>query len=116
MRADGSQYVGMQDTEAEALLAEALSGRDLVFVHNHPNDNDASEEDLDSAFRAGAELLIVITPQGQEFVYIPGKYGMVKVRDEKANYEVGQVNRKRPRSCLTGRRNKRWRLRTIRQS
>ena len=82
VRADGSQYVGMQDTEAEALLVEALSGRDLVFVHNHPNGNDASEEDLDSAFRAGAELLIVITPQGQEFVYIRGKYGMVKVRDE----------------------------------
>ena len=80
VRADGSQFVGMQDTEAEALLAEALSGRDLVFVHNHPNGNDASEEDLDSAFRAGAELLIVITPQGQEFVYIRGKYGMVKVR------------------------------------
>ena len=92
MRADGSQYVGMQDTEAEALRAEALSGRDLVFVHNHPNGSDASEEDLESAFAAGAELLIVITPQGQEFVYIRGRYGMVKVRDEKASYEVGQVN------------------------
>ena len=92
VRADGSQYVGMQDTEADALLAEALSGRDLVFVHNHPNGSDASEEDLESAFRAGAELLIVITSQGQEFVYIRGKYGMVKVRDEKASYEVGPVN------------------------
>ena len=92
VRADGSQYVGMQDTEAEALRAEALSGRDLVFVHNHPNGNDASEEDLDSAFRAGAELLIVITPQGQEFVYIRGKYGMVKVRDDKASYKVGPMN------------------------
>ncbi|MCY4071297.1 MAG: M23 family metallopeptidase, partial [Chloroflexi bacterium] len=56
------------------------------------NGSDASEEDLDSAFRAGAELLIVITPQGQEFVYIRGKYGMVKVRDEKASYEVGLEN------------------------
>ena len=28
VRADGSQYVGMQDTEARALLAEALSGRE----------------------------------------------------------------------------------------
>jgi len=92
VRADGSQYVGMQDTERDALLAEALSGRDLVFVHNHPNGNDASEEDLDSAFAAGAKLLIVITPQGQEFVYIRGRYGMVKVRDDKASYEVGQVN------------------------
>ena len=92
VRADGSQYVGMQDTERDALLAEALSGRDLVFVHNHPNGNDASEEDLDSAFAAGAKLLIVITPQGQEFVYIRGRYGMVKVRDEKASYEVGLEN------------------------
>ena len=92
VRADGSQYVGMQDTEADALLAEALSGRELIFVHNHPNGSDASEEDLDSAFRAGAKLLIVITPQGQEFVYIRGKYGMVKVRDEKASYEVGLEN------------------------
>ncbi|MCY4062366.1 MAG: hypothetical protein OXG53_08360 [Chloroflexi bacterium] len=82
----------MQDTEAEALLAEALSGRDLVFVHNHTEEIGASDEDLDSAFRAGAELLIVITPQGQEFVYIRGKYGMVKVRDEKASYEVGLEN------------------------
>ena len=87
VRADGSQYVGLQDYEVEA-----LKGHDLIFVHNHPNGSDASEEDLESAFRAGAELLIVITPQGQEFVYIRGKYGMVKVRDEKASYEVGPVN------------------------
>ena len=93
VRADGSQYVGMQDTEADALLAEALSGRDLIFVHNHTEEIGASDEDLDSAFAAGAKLLIVITPRGQEFVYIRGKYGMVKVRDEQASYEVGQENR-----------------------
>ena len=81
---DGSQYVGLQDYEVEA-----LKGLELIFVHNHPNGSDASAEDLDSAFRSGAELLIVITPQGQEFVYIRGRYGMVKVRDEEASYEVG---------------------------
>ena len=86
-RADGSQFVGLQDYEVEA-----LKGLDLIFVHNHPNGTDASDEDLDSAFRAGAQLLIVITPQGREFVYIRGRRGMVKVRDEKASYEVGPVN------------------------
>ena len=84
VRADGSQYVGLQDYEAEA-----LKGRDLIFVHNHPNGTEASDEDLDSAYRAGAELLIVITAQGQEFVYIRGRSGMVKVRDDKASYEMG---------------------------
>ena len=79
--------MGLQDTEVEA-----LQGLDLIFVHNHPNGTDASDEDLDSAFRAGAELLIVITPQGQEFVYIRGRYGMVEVRDEEASYEVGPEN------------------------
>ena len=92
VREDGSQYVGMQDHEAKALLAEALSGRELIFLHNHTEEVGASDEDLDSAFRAGAALLIVITPQGQEFVYIRGKYGMVKVRDEKASYKVGLEN------------------------
>lgn len=92
VRADGSQYVGMQDTEAEALRAEALSGRDLVFVHNHTEEIGASDEDLDSAFAAGAKVLIVITQQGQEYVYIRGRYGMVEVRDEKASYVVGPEN------------------------
>ncbi len=92
VRADGSQYVGMQDTEADALLAEALSGRDLIFVHNHTEEIGASDEDLESAFRAGAKLLIVITQQGQDYVYIRGRYGMVEVRDDKASYKVGPVN------------------------
>ena len=64
VREDGSQYVGMQDHEAKALLAEALSGRELIFLHNHTEEVGASDEDLDSAFRAGAALLIVITPSG----------------------------------------------------
>ena len=53
VREDGSQYVGMQDTEARALLAEALSGRELIFLHNHPNDSGASDDDLRSAFGRG---------------------------------------------------------------
>ena len=92
VRGDGSQYVGMQDTEADALRAEALSGRKLIFVHNHTEEIGASDEDRDSAFAAGAKLLIVITQQGQEYVYIRGRYTMVEVRDEKASYEVGLEN------------------------
>ena len=92
VREDGSQYVGMQDHEAKALLAEALSGRDLIFLHNHTEEIGASDADLESAFRAGAKLLIVITHQGQEYVYIRGRYGMVEVRDDKASYEVGPEN------------------------
>ena len=83
---DGSQYVGLQDTEAQALRELDL---ELIFIHNHPNGTEASYDDLKSAFAAGAELLIVITPQGQEYVYIRGRYGMVEVRDDKASYKVG---------------------------
>ena len=64
----------------------------LIFLHNHTEEIGASDEDLDSAFRAGAKLLIVITQQGQEYVYIRGRYGMEEVRDEKASYEVGPEN------------------------
>ena len=92
VRADGSQYVGMQDTEADALRAEALSGRKLIFVHNHTEEVGASDEDLDSAFRAGAELLIVITPSGREQVFVRGRGRMVLVRDEQASYKVGLEN------------------------
>ena len=74
------------------MRAEALSGRELIFLHNHTKEIGASEDDLDSAFRAGAKLLIVITQQGQEYVYIRGRYGMVDVRDDKASYEVGPEN------------------------
>ena len=87
--ADGSQYVGLQDTDVEALRELGL---ELIFVHNHPNGTEASYDDLKRAFDAGAKLLIVITPQGQEYVYIRGRYGMVEVRDEKASYEVGPEN------------------------
>ena len=81
--ADGSQYVGVQDTEMEA-----LKGLPLIFVHNH-RDTDASSADLVSAFDAGAKLLIVITRHGREYVYIRGRDRMVKVREGKASYEVG---------------------------
>ena len=59
--ADGSQYVGLQDTDVEALRELGL---ELIFVHNHPNGTEASYDDLKSAFDAGAKLLIVITPSG----------------------------------------------------
>ena len=84
--ADGSQYVGLQDTDVEALRELGL---ELIFVHNHPNGTEASYDDLKSAFDAGAKLLIVITSKGQEYVYIRGRYGMVEVRDGKASYELG---------------------------
>ena len=92
VREDGSQYVGMQDHEAKALLAEALSGRELIFLHNHTEEVGASDEDLDSAFRAGAALLIVITPSGREQVFVRGRDRMVLVRDDKASYVVGPEN------------------------
>ena len=88
-RADGSQYVGLQDTDVAALRELGL---ELIFIHNHPNGTKASYDDLKSAFDAGAKLLIVITSKGQEYVYIRGRYGMVEVRDEKASYEVGLRN------------------------
>ena len=81
--ADGSQYVGLQDTDVEA-----LKGLELVFVHNHTKEVGASDEDLESAFDAGAEVLIVITPSGREQVYVRGRGQMVKVRDEQASYEI----------------------------
>ncbi len=80
----GQQYVGLQDYEVEA-----LKGLDLIFVHNHTEEIGASVDDLNSAFDAGAKLLIVITPSGREQVYVRGRDRMVKVRDEKASYEVG---------------------------
>ena len=87
--ADGSQYVGLQDTDVAALRELGL---ELIFIHNHPNGTEASYDDLKSAFDAGAKLLIVITSKGQEYVYIRGRYGMVEIRDEKASYEVGLEN------------------------
>ena len=84
MGAGGQQYVGLQDYEVEA-----LKGLPLIFVHNHPNDTGASDEDLRSAYDAGAKLLIVITRDGREQVYIRGRGRMVLVRDEQASYEVG---------------------------
>ena len=44
---------------------------------------------MESAFQAGAELLIVITQSGREQVYMRGRDRMVLVRDEQASYEVG---------------------------
>ena len=80
---DGQQYVGLQDYEVEA-----LQGLPLIFVHNHTEEIGASDDDLRSAFDAGAKLLIVITRDGREQVYIRGRGRMVLVRDEKASYEM----------------------------
>ena len=58
-------------------------------MHNHTEEIGASDDDLRSAFDAGAKLLIVITRNGREQVYIRGRGRMVLVRDETASYEVG---------------------------
>ena len=83
--ADGSQYVGLQDYEVEALRELGL---ELIFVHNHPNGTEASYDDLKSAFDAGAKMLIVITRSCREQVYVRGRGRMALVRDEKGNYEM----------------------------
>ena len=88
VRADGSQYVGLQDYEAEA-----LKGLPVIFVHNHTKEVGASDEDLESAFDAGAEMLIVITPSGREQVFVRGRGRMVLVRDERASYEMISTTR-----------------------
>ena len=81
---DGGQHVGLQDAEVEA-----LRGRRLIFVHNHPNGPGASAADRVSAFAAGSELLLVITGDGREGVYLRGRDRMALVRDGQASYEVG---------------------------
>ena len=81
--AGGSQYVGLQDHEVEA-----FKGLELIFIHNHPNASDASEADLRAAFEAGAEMLMVVTPKGYEYVYMRGAHGMIRVRAEEASYAV----------------------------
>jgi len=73
----------LQDYEVEA-----FKGLDLIFIHNHPNGSDASEADLRAAFAAGAEMLMVVTPQGYEYVYVRGARGMIRIRAEEASYEV----------------------------
>ena len=60
----------------------------LIFVHNHTEEVGASDDDLRSAFDAGAELLIVITRDGRDQVYIRGRGRMVLVRDEQASYAM----------------------------
>ena len=82
--AGGRQYVGLQDYEVEA-----FKGLDLIFVHNHPLGTEASDADFRAAFAAGAEMLMVVTPKGYEYVYIRGANGMVRVRAGEASYVVG---------------------------
>ena len=82
--ADGGQSVGLQAEEVQT-----FQGRGLIFVHNHPNGTAASDADLRTAFLAGAELLLVVTPRGYEYAYIRGENGMALVREGDASYEVG---------------------------
>ena len=79
----GQQYVGLQDYEVEA-----LQGLEVIFVHNNTEEVGASDDDLRSAFVAGAALLIVITRDGRDQVYIRGRGRMVLVRDEQASYAM----------------------------
>ena len=43
---------------------------------------------MQTAFAAGAEMLLVVTPRGYEYVYIRGERGMVPVHEGEASYEV----------------------------
>ena len=81
--AGGQQSVGLQEEDLQT-----FQGRDLIFVHNHPNGRAASDADLRTAFLAGAELLLVVTPRGYEYVYIRGENGMALAREGDASYEV----------------------------
>ena len=82
--ADGGQSVGLQAEEIQT-----FQGRELIFVHNHPNGTAASDADLRTAFLAGAELLLVVTPRGYEYAYIRGENDMALVREGDASYDVG---------------------------
>jgi len=81
--AGGQQYVGLQAEDIRL-----FQGHELIFVHNHPNGREASEADLRTAFVAGAEMLLVLTPRGYEYVYIRGEGRMVLVREGEGNYEA----------------------------
>ena len=87
--AGGGQSVGLQAEEVQT-----FQGRELIFVHNHPNGTAASDADLRTAFLAGAELLLVVTPRGYEYAYIRGEDGMALVREGDASYEVGPATAK----------------------
>ena len=81
--AAGQQYLGLQAEDIRP-----FQNHDLIFVHNHPNGTAASEADLQTAFAAGAEMLLVVTPRGYEYVYIRGERGMVPAHEGEASYEV----------------------------
>ena len=87
--AGDGQSVGLQAEEVQT-----FQGRGLIFVHNHPNGTAASDADLRTAFLAGAELLLVVTPRGYEYAYVRGENGMALVREGDASYEVGPATAK----------------------
>jgi len=76
-------YVGIQIEEIEM-----MRGRDIVMVHNHPGSLKASDEDLQVAWLAGAEKVIILTPEGFEYVYKPGKSGMEFVGKNDLPFDV----------------------------
>lgn len=77
------QWVGLQVEEIEA-----MRGRDIIFVHNHPASVEASDEDLQVAWEAEAESVIILTPEGYEYVYIRGESGMEFVGKNDLPFEV----------------------------
>ena len=77
------QYVGLQIEEIEM-----MRGRDVIFVHNHPKGVRASDEDLATAWIAGAKSVIIVTPEGFEYVYSRGNNGMVFEGKNELEFEV----------------------------
>ena len=80
---DGHQTAGLQD-----YVVDVLRQFETIYIHNHPNGTGASAADLQSAFDAGADMLIVVTEGGYEEVYIRGSLEMKLVRSGPASYEV----------------------------
>ena len=83
---DGHQTAGLQD-----YVVDVLRQFETIYIHNHPNGTGASAADLQSAFDAGADMLIVVTEGGYEEVYIRGSLEMKLVRRGPASYEVGPL-------------------------
>ncbi len=83
---DGHQTAGLQD-----YVVDVLRQFETIYIHNHPNGTGASAADLESAFAAGAGMLIVVTEGAYEEVYIRGTLGMELLRGGPASYDVGPL-------------------------
>ena len=67
-------------------------GRPVVGLpEGHPSHPDYRKKlpNPELAITTGAEMLMVVTSKGYEYVYIRGRTGMVRARAEEASYEVG---------------------------